>query len=170
MTKAILACLLAVPLAHAQTVCLNANEHRPCTESENKQMQEKICRDEPIPANLFVAHPVRLAGEFFDPSGAPIDFDSIKSDHQTIVQIRSPKSGETLFAVPLRSNGQFEFELVPEGIYRLILVWMKDGKFERLPLVDQPKELTCSELKECRISSKITFHGSDNPTDFCPPK
>ncbi len=133
-------------------------------------MFNAICKAEKAPANLFVAHSVRLTGTFFDPTGAPIDFDSIKPDHQTIVQIKSPASGEVLFAVPLRTNGEFEFELVPEGNYRLILVWMKDGKFERLPLTDQPKEIRCSDLKECRITSTITFHGSDNPLDYCAPK
>jgi hypothetical protein len=167
----LIACVLAFSLqSPAQMVCVNAAEHRPCTESESKEMRDKICRDEPAPANLFVSHPVRLSGIIYDPSGAPIDFDSIKPDHHSIVQIKSVATGATLFAVPLRSDGQFEFEFVPEGTYRLILVWMKDGRFERLPLADQPKEMRCSDDKECRITSTIRFHGTDNPVDSCPPK
>ena len=161
---------LACFRAYAQTVCMNAAEHRPCTEVEAKEMQDKICHDESAPANLFVAHPVLLTGRFLDPSGAPINFDAIKHSHQTIVQIKHPVSAVILFAVPLRPSGEFEFESVREGNYRLILVWMKDGGFKRLPLSDQPKEIRCSDLRECRISSVITFHGSDNPIDSCPPK
>jgi hypothetical protein len=147
----------------AQTVCLG-------TPAECREAQKRLCKEEPAPANLFVAHTVRLTGMFLDPTGAPIDFDSIKPDHQTVVQIKSVSTGAILLAVPLRSNGEFEFESVPEGSYRLILVWIKDGNFERLPLADQPKETRCSDLKECRISSTITFHGTDNPIDLCPPK
>ena len=156
--------------AVAQVICVNTKDHRQCTESEAKEMQAKICREEPAAPNLFVSHPVRLSGVFLDPSGAPIDFDSIKPDHHTIVEIKSVATGATLFAVPLRSNGQFEFEFVPEAIYRLILVWMKDGKFERLPLADQPERINCTEEKTCRVTAVIRFHGSDNPTDSCPPK
>ncbi len=158
------AALSSVPrFALAETVCLG-------TEPECRAAQKQLCKNEPGPPNLSIAHPVRFSGAFFDPSRAPIDFDAIKSDHHTIVQIKSPVSGETLFAVPLRSNGEFEFEVVPEGDYRLILVWMKDAKFERLPLADQPKELRCSDFKECRLSVEITFHGTDNPIDNCPLK
>jgi hypothetical protein len=111
-----------------------------------------------------------LTGTLFDPTGAPINFDAVRPDHHSIVQIKDVKSGQVLFAVPLRPNGEFEFESVPSGEYRLIVVWMKDGKFSRLPLADQPKALICSDPKECRVSTIITFHGTDNPTDACPPK
>jgi hypothetical protein len=161
---------LAAMTAGAQTVCANSADHRPCTDSEAKEMQTKICRDEPTPANLFVSHPIRLAGAFFDPTGAPINFDSIKPGHRTIAQIRDVATGAVLYAVPVHANGEFAFDSIPEGSYRLIIVWMSDGRFERLPLADQPKEMRCVDLKECRISSTITFHGTDNPIDFCPPK
>jgi hypothetical protein len=155
---------------HAQTNCISEAEHRPCTKSESKQLQDHICREEPAPTNLFVAHPVRFTGTFYDQTGAPIDFDSLEAGSHTIVQIRRRTSGEVLFAVPLHSNGEFDFESVPEGEYRLILVWLKNGKFRRLPLADQPKEIRCQDLNECRIRSTITFHGTDDPIDFCPPK
>ena len=161
--------MLAFPSAlPGQTLCV-ANG-RACTAEETRQLHEQECLAEKAPANLFVVHPVRLTGTFIDPSSAPIAFDALRLDHRTIVQIKSSASGEILFAVPLRQNGEFEFELVPEGAYRLILVWMKDGKFTRLPLADQPKEIHCSDSKECRISSVLSFHGSDNPIEFCPPK
>jgi hypothetical protein len=164
LSLALFAAVLSAPtIALGQTVCLG-------TDAECRAAQKQLCKDEPAPANLSVAHPVRRSGTFFDPTGAPIDFDAVKPDHRTIVQIKSPVSGEILFAVPLRPNGDFEFELVPQGNYRLILVWMKDGKFTRLPLADQPKEIRCSDMKQCRISSVISFHGTDNPIDFCPPK
>ena len=155
-------------LLAGQTVCV-ANG-RACTPEESRAIHEQECRDEPAPPNLFVAHRVRLTGSFLDPSGAPIDFDSIKTDHHTVVQIKAVQTDEILFAVPLRANGEFEFESVPEGTYRLILVWMKDGAFARLPLADQPKKIECSDSKECSIRAVLTFHGSDNPIDTCPPK
>ena len=163
---AILGCVSVGVLG--QTVCIS--DGHPCTSEESRKMLLAQCEAEEAPANLFVAHPVRLSGTFFDASGAPIDFDSIKPDYRTIVQIKSPETGAILFAVPLRQNGEFEFESVPEGSFRLILVWMKNGKFERLPTADQPKEIRCSDLKECKIKSTITFHGSDNPIDYCAPK
>jgi hypothetical protein len=150
----------------SQWICIG-KDGKPCT---NKDVDEMICQPERAPANLSVAYQVRLTGTLFDPTGAPINFDAVRPDHHSIVQIKDVKSGQVLFAVPLRPNGEFEFESVPSGEYRLIVVWMKDGKFSRLPLADQPKALICSDPKECRVSTIITFHGTDNPTDACPPK
>ena len=163
---AILGCV-SVRVA-GQTVCISAGH--PCTPEESKESFIAACEAEKMTGNLSLAHPVRLIGTFQDPTGAPINFDHVKPDFQTIVQIKSIETGAILFAVPLRSEGNFDFELVPEGNYRLILVWMKDRKFERLPLADQPKEIRCSDLKDCRITSTITFHSTDNPIEFCPPK
>ncbi len=149
----------------SQWVCMG-NDGEPCTDAE---VFEMVCKPEKASANLSVAHPVRLVGTFLDPTGAPLNFDVLRPDHRTIVQIKSLASDQILYAVPLRANGEFEFESVPAGDYRLI-VWMKDGKFNRLPLADQPKGLYCSDPKECRIRATITFHGTDNPVDWCPPK
>jgi hypothetical protein len=161
--RGLLVALLVSSSALAQTVCVG-------TPAECREAQKRLCAEEPALANLLVSHSIQLVGTFFDPTGAPISFDNIKPDHHTIVQIKSVATGSILFAVPLRSNGGFEFESIPEGSYRLILVWMRDGEFERLPLADQPKEIRCADLKECRISSTIAFHGTDNPIDSCPPK
>lgn len=150
----------------SQAICVGKNG-KPCTDAEFK---ENVCNREKAPTNLFVGHRVRLSGTFSDPTGAPIAFDKLKPDYQTIVQIKSSVSGQILFAVPLSANGAFEFESVPAENYRLILVWMKDGVFHRLPLADQPKEIRCSDADECKSSSVITFHGTDNLVDFCPPK
>lgn len=100
----------------------------------------------------------------------PLDFDSVKPGYHTIAQIRSMESGEIMFAVPFRANGQFEFEQIPAGAYRLILEWVKEGRCHRLALADQPKELRCVDSKESRISSAITFHGTDNLVGLCPQK
>jgi hypothetical protein len=150
----------------SQWVCIR-KDGKACTAHD---VDEMVCKPEPAPANLSVAHQVRLTGTLLDPTGSPIDFDAVVPDHHTIVQIRDVNSGQVLFAVPLRANGGFEFEFVPAGEYRLIAVWMKDGRLRRLPLADQPKEIRCSDTKECRISAVITFHGTDNPIDSCPPK
>jgi hypothetical protein len=155
------------PIAmHSQWVCIGV-DGKPCTD---KDVDEMVCKPEKAPANLSVAHPVRLVGTFLDPSAAPLNFDAVRPDHHSIVQIKDVKSGQILFTVPLRPNGEFEFESVPTGEYRLIVVWMKDGKFSRLPLTDQPKAILCSDLKECKIKSILSFHGTDNPVDWCPPK
>ena len=150
----------------SQWICVG-KDGKPCTD---KEVDEMVCQPEKAPANLFVSHQVRLIGTLLDPTGAPINFDAVRPGNRSIVQIKDLKSAQILFAVPLRSNGEFEFESVPAGDFRLIVVWMKDGKFSRLPLADQPKALFCSDAKECRVSTTITFHGSDNPVDWCPPK
>jgi len=147
----------------AQTYCFGTVE-------ECKAAQEQLCREEPAPANLSIAYQVRLNGTLLDPVGVPISFDHVSPDHRSIVQIKNTKTNQILFAVPLRSNGQFEFESVPAGQYRLIVVWMKDGKFYRLPLTDQPGPLICSDMKECKVNATVKFHGTDNPIDSCPPK
>jgi len=149
--------------APAQTVCLGSP-------AECREAQVRLCKEEPAPANLLVACPVQLTGTLIDSTGAIVEFDNVKSDHQTIVQIRNAESGEIIFAVPLRKTGEFKFDLVPAGSYRLIAVWMHDGKFARLPLADQPTQMACKEEKECHIVATIRFHGTDNPIDLCPPR
>jgi hypothetical protein len=150
----------------SQAFCIG--EHgKPCTD---KEFDDMFCKPEKAPANLFLAHPARLIGTLFDPSGAPLSFDAIRPEFRSIVQIKDAKSGQILFAVPLRSNGVFEFESVPAGNFRLIVVWMKDGNFRRLPLADQPEAIHCTDATECKVSTIIWFHGTDNLVDFCPPK
>jgi hypothetical protein len=170
MRVRILAPFLALSTAYialsAQTMCVGKNG-TPCTGDGGVGT---ACNAEKTPANLSVSSPVHLTGKLIDASGAPIDFDSLKSGYQTIIQIRNPDSREVIFAVPLRKNGEFEFELVPAASYRLIAVWMHDGKFGRLPLADQPEQLACKEEKDCRLVATIRLHGTDNPIDFCPPK
>ena len=157
-----LALMIAAP-AWAQVVCVATPEE--CVEA-----QKQLCKNEPAPANLFVAHSVRLSGAFLDSTGARLDFDSIKPGYQTIIQIKNAESGEIIFAVPLRKNGEFEFESVPAGSYRLIAVWMHNGKFQRLPLANQPSRMECKDETECRVIAAISFHGTDNMIDSCPPK
>jgi hypothetical protein len=148
----------------AQWVCIGKNG-APCTQDD---VNETVCKPEKAPANLSIAFPVRLTGRLIDATGAQVDFD--RPGYQTIIQIRKPESGEVIFAVPLRNNGEFEFELVPAASYRLIAVWMHDGNFGRLPLADQPEQLSCTEQKECKLVATIRIHGTDNPIDSCPPK
>jgi hypothetical protein len=151
---------------YSQWVCIGENG-APCTAAD---VDEMACKPEKAPANLSVTFQVRLVGTFLDPTGAPLNFDAVRPDRHSIVQIKDPESGQILYAVPLRANGEFHFEVVPVGKYRLIVVWMKDGKFSRLPFADQPKELVCTDPRECKISATISFHGTDNPVDSCPPK
>jgi hypothetical protein len=87
----------ALPFASAQTVCLG-------TEPECGDVHTQLCKAEPALPIFIVAHAVLVSGKFLDPTGTPINFDAIKPDHRTIVQIKSPGSGEVLFAVPLRST------------------------------------------------------------------
>jgi hypothetical protein len=159
--------ILAIPsILYSQWICIG-KDGKPCTD---KDVDEMVCLPEKAPANLTLAHDVRLQGTLLDSTGAAVDFDKVISDSHTVVQLRNPKTGETLFDVPLRANGGFEFEVVPAGTYRLIAVWMKNGKLRRLPLADQPSEMSCTADKECRITAVISFHGTDNPVDSCPPK
>ena len=150
----------------SQWVCIG-KDGKPCTAEDVDTM---VCKPEKAPPNLSVAYPVRLAGTLIDSNGALVNFDSVRSDYQSIIQIRNAESGEIIFAVPLRKNSEFEFESVPAGSYRLIAIWMHNGKFERLPLADQPTQMTCGNEKECRIVATIRFHGTDDPIDSCPPK
>ena len=96
--------------------------------------------------------------------------DALAPNSHTIVQIKSATTGEVLFAVPLSPKGEFDFESIPAGKFRLILVSKKGSELRRLPLADQPKEIRCKDQKDCRVDSTITFHGTENPLEFCPPK
>jgi hypothetical protein len=166
IATAIALTLYASAFASSQAICIGKNGN-PCTDSE---FNEKYCKPEKAPGNLFLAQPVRVFGTFLDPSGIPLDFEDVTPGYHTIVQIKSVGTGAILFAVPVNQKGQFDFERIPAGTYRLILVWMKDGKFRRLPLADQPKEIRCAQASDCDVHSVITFHGTDNLVDFCPPK
>jgi hypothetical protein len=152
--------------AFPQWVCAGKGG-KPCT---NAEINEMVCKPEKAPVNLIIDYPVKLSGIFIDQSGAPIDFDEIDPKYQTIVQIKSQDTEQILFAVPLRTDGRFEFERVPSGAYRLILVRVREGKFFRLPTADQPNLMHCSDKDDCTVHQTITFHGSDNPVDWCPPK
>jgi hypothetical protein len=157
-------------IGFAQANCINEEEHRPCTESESKEMQDYICRTEPAPANLFVAHPVQLSGTLVDETDAPFSLDDLSSGSKTLLQIKDLKKGAILFEVPLRKDGRFEFKLIPAGNYRMIIVWMKNGKLERPPLFDQPQPIHCDSTGICNVKQIIHGHGTDDPVDQCPPK
>jgi hypothetical protein len=157
-----LAILATVP-APAQTVCIG-------TPAECEEAQKQLCENEPAPANLTVARPVRLLGSLIDSVGAQVDFDPAVSGTKTIIQIRDPKNGVVLFESTLQKDSRFQFELVPAGSFRLIAIWTKEGKVFRLPLADQPTQMTCGAGPECRVEAVIHFHGTDNPIDMCPPK
>lgn len=159
--------LLAVAApSWSQAFCIGKNG-KDCTDAE---FNERFCKPEKAPANLFLAQPAQISGTFLDPTGTPLNFDAIKPEYHTIAQIKSLDTGVVLFAVPVNAKGQFEFESVPAGNYRLIVVWMKDGKLRRLPLTDQPAEIRCSGSTECNFRSVLATHGTDNLVDFCPPK
>jgi hypothetical protein len=162
--------LVSSKIGFAQTNCINEKEHRPCTESESKEMQDYICRKESAPANLFVAHPVQLSGTLVDETGAPFSLDDLSSGSKTLLQIKDLKNGEIIFEVPLRKDGRFNFKSVPAGNYRMIIVWMKNGKLERPPLFDQPRPIYCDSTEICNVKQIIHGHGTDDPVDQCPPK
>jgi hypothetical protein len=156
--------------AVGQTVCVNAMEHRACTESEAREMQDKICHDEPAPANLFIAKPVKLQGVLLYDVGAIVDFDHVEPGTITKIQIRDAKNGDVIFESPLMEGAKFQFEAVPAGAFRLVAVWTKGDKVRRLPLAEQPKPMRCTEEIECHVNAVIHIHGTDNPIDSCPPK
>jgi len=81
-----------------------------------------------------------------------------------------PKTGTVLQSVGAK-NGTFNLGEVKAGSYRLIVVNYEKQSIERLPLVDQPKSLICADSAPvCRLSVVLTFHGTDDTIDFCPPK
>jgi len=155
--------ILATTPTLAQTVCVG-------TPAECEEGQKLLCENEPAPANLTIARPVRLLGSLIDSVGAQVDFDHVVTGTKTIIQIRDPKNGAVLFEAPLQKESLFQFDLIPAGSFRLIAIWTKDGKVRRLPLADEPTPMTCGAGPVCRLDAVIHFHGTDNPIDMCPPK
>jgi len=146
-------------VSFSQTICLGS-DGKPCPPDTNMRW----CEDEKVLPNLSIAKPVMLSGILLDESGAPIVFD------KTLVQIKDQKTNKVLLSASLDERGHFNLGPVPAGEFRFIAIWLKDGKLQRLPTTDQPKDLFCSVDKECNLTIVIHFHGSDNPIDFCPPK
>lgn len=161
----LLAAWIAPSDLFGQWICLGKSGHG-CTKEEFKA----ICDEEKVPSSLMIAKSARVKGELLDDSGAFVNFDKTVLEIKTLIQIKDPKAGAILFSVPLRENGQFEFESIPAGEYRLVAVWFKDGEFRRLPLAEQPRTMSCTEAAECNINAIIHFHGTDNPIDSCPPR
>jgi hypothetical protein len=122
------------------------------------------CDDEIIKPNLSVAKPTRLRGTLFDPTGAAITYEKAS------VQVRDSKSKTVLVSARLDEQGRFDLGRVRVGEYRFLAVLLKDGEVRRLPLADQPTDLSCSDETECNLRIVIHFHGTDNPISGCPPK
>jgi hypothetical protein len=142
-----------------QTFCIT-KDGRPCP----PDVEMRYCAGEKVTPNLSVARPSRLSGILLDPTGAPITYKD------TLVQVRNAQTGTVLFSAPLDEKGRFNLGSVPAGEFRLIAVMIKDGKFNRLPLADQPTALSCNNESACNLRIVIHFHGTDDPIDFCPPR
>ncbi len=142
-----------------QTFCIT-RDGRPCPPETEMQ----YCANEKVLPNLSIAKPVKLSGILLDPTGAPITYKD------TLVQIRSPQTGTVLFSALLDGKGQFDLGTVSAGEFRFIAVMIKDRRFNRLPLTDQPTALSCNNETACNLKIVIHFHGTDNPIDSCPPR
>ena len=142
-----------------QTFCIT-KDGKPCP----SDVENRYCADEKVMPNLSVAKPSRLSGILLDPTGAPITYKD------TLVQIRNPQTGTVLFSASLDGKGQFDLGTVPAGEFRFIALLIKDGKFNRLPLADQPTALSCNNETACNLKIVIHFHGTDDPIDSCPPR
>ncbi len=150
---------LGSSISFSQTICISP-DGKPCPPDPNMRW----CDDEKVLPNLSITKPVKLIGVLFDSTGAPITFE------KTFIQIRDSQSKTVLLSTQLDEKGRFDLGTVPAGKYRFLEVRLKDGKLQRLPTADQPKNLFCSGDKECNLKIMIHFHGSDNPIEFCPPK
>ena len=125
---------------------------------------DRSCKNEKVSPNLTIAKPVKLTGSLSDPSGAPIHFNI------TNIQVRDPRKNEVLFSAALDEQGRFDLGTIPAGKYRFVAIWMEDKKVRRLPLFDQPKPVSCSSEKDCKLEIVLAIHGTDLPFEFCPPK
>ncbi len=148
-----------------QWVCLGKSG-KGCTQEELRE----TCDAEETPPNLFVDKPVKLKGVLLDETGARVIFEKSVPEIKTVIQVIDPKKGSVLVSVPLGIDGEFDLGLVPAGVFRIIAVWAKDGKYQRLPLAEQPKAMKCSKADRCWVYAVVHFHGTDNPIDSCPPK
>jgi hypothetical protein len=155
---AVLSALTATEKSTAQTVCIGSDK-------ECKEEQERLCREEPAPANLIVSKQQRIRGVLLDESGAVFVFEN------TFVQLRDAKTRQVLRQVLANPKGEFELGVVTGGSYRLVAVHRRrDGVLTRLPLTEQPGLMTCSGDEDCKITAVQKIHGTDNPIDSCPPK
>jgi hypothetical protein len=141
--------LLPVGL-HGQLICLPTGN---CS-----------CENEKVFPNLTIARPVKLTGSLSDQTGEPIQFN------MTTIQVRDPWKNTVLFSAVLDGRGRFDFGTIPAGKYRLVAFWMEEKRVRRLPLLDQPKPVSCSGEGDCKLEIVLAMHATDQQFEFCPPK
>ena len=124
------------------------------------------CEDEKVSPNLTIAKPVRLTGSLLDAWGKPLRYN------QSIIRIdvRDPLKNQALSSAAIDERGRFDLGKVPAGKYRLIAFRMLGNKPGRLPLLDQPKPVSCSSENRCKLDIFLTMRETDLPYTFCPPK
>ncbi len=139
----------------SQTVCIRTSQQ--CIEAQKKE-----CASAPTPQNFELSGNKIVEGMVSDKTGASIQ--------GVDVQLRVPETGRVLRSVGAK-DGTFYLVKVRAGSYRLIVVKQEKQRVERLALADQPKLLVCSDSTSvCQLSVAITFRGTDDTIDFCPPK
>jgi hypothetical protein len=145
----------------SQIVCYTT-DGKPCPPDP----EMKYCREEVVTPNLSVAKAAHVSGILVEEkTDLPMVFKS------EIMQLRDPKSMVILISVSVSENGLFDLGVVPAGEYRLLAVRKKaDGSLERLPEIDQPNRMVCTEESDCKIYAVQHIHGTDWLYEFCPPK
>jgi hypothetical protein len=151
-----------------QSVCMKDGQL--CSLEESKEAQQRLCDAEAAPVNLSVGEPVKLSGGLVDDIGEPAVLGRVIPGLRATIQVRDPRNGAVLFSAPLNEEGQFEFEQVPAGVFRLVAVSEKLGGFRRIPLIEQPKPMVCSGAGDCHVEAVVHYRGDDDPIDLCPPK
>lgn len=151
-----------------QSACMKDGQL--CSLEEAKEMQKQLCDAEAAPVNLTVAEPVKFSGRLVDDLGEPVVLGRVIPGLHAAMQIRDLKNGEIQFSASLSDDGRFEFDQVPAGVFRLIAVSEKLGEYRRIPLIEQPKPISCAASAECNVEAIVHYRGSDDPIDLCPPK
>ena len=140
----------------SQTVCI-ATSQQQCIE-----LQKQKCASESAHANFELPEDRVVKGTVADITGA--SFLGVE------VELRMPKTGVVLQSVTAK-DGTFNLGTVKTGSYRLIFANKGKRGIERLRGWNQPKSLVCADSSSiCRLQVILTFHGSDDTIDFCPPK
>ncbi|MGD0902893.1 MAG: carboxypeptidase-like regulatory domain-containing protein [Terracidiphilus sp.] len=124
------------------------------------------CEDEKVSPNLTITNRVKLTGSLLDAFGEPLRYN----ESIIHIEVRDPLTNEVLSSAAIDERGRFDLGAVPAGKYRLVAFRLLGKKPSRLPLLDQPKPVSCSSKNQCKLEIVLTMHETDVPYLFCPPK
>jgi hypothetical protein len=112
-------------------------------------------RVEQIKPNLKVSGRVHLRGTIVDRAGAPLKGSQVVLRNYVSETVQLP------FAiVKTNSIGEFDFQSVPKGDYRLLASPSRAFK--------QPDELSCGDDEQCFLKITLKVNNTDMPDSVCP--